>query len=386
MGAEAILLGQQAQAWPDLTVKTNCTPRYFPVSHAWPAAIEGDMTWGPASFNSEDDYTLTLSEGEISEVKSGLAYFNDLGLYGNEVNPSTFPLPTLGPKLRQLANDIHCGRGFAVVRGLRPDEFSPEDNVLVFLGISSYIGVQRGRQDEEGNMLMHIRDAKLSKTPQQDRPTRYSSRASTFHTDTFCDILALQTRNNASAGGKNLLASSWSVYNELMQTQPHLRELLSQPIWSFDSRGKFLPSNTRPLLYHHDGRIIMNFAREPLLGLSGVRRAAGVAPVTDEQRRALDVIEEIAKRNQIVLEAQPGDMLFINNHGVLHSREAFEDTRESPRYLIRMWLKNPELAWNLPRALQAGNARIYEENELGEQWNIVDTPRFMFRLSERLSS
>lgn len=130
----------------------------------------------------------------------------------------------------------------------------------------------------------------------------------------------------------------------------------------------------------------MNFAREPLLGLSGVRRAAGVTPVTDEQRRALDVIEEIAKRNQIVLEAQPGDMLFINNHGILHSREAFEDTRESPRYLIRMWLKNPELAWNLPRALQAGNARIYEENELGEQWNIVDTPRFMFRLSERLSS
>ncbi|KAL2197003.1 hypothetical protein P885DRAFT_68900 [Corynascus similis CBS 632.67] len=382
----SILLGQQAQAWPDLTVKTNCTPRYFPVSHAWPAAIEGDMAWGPASFSSEDDYTLTLSEGEISEVKSGLAYFNDLGLYGNEVNPSTFPLPTLGPKLRQLANDIHCGRGFAVVRGLRPGEFSPEDNVLVFLGISSYIGVQRGRQDEEGNMLMHIRDAKLSKTPQQDRPTRYSSRASTFHTDTFCDILALQTRNNASAGGKNLLASSWSVYNELMQTQPHLRELLAQPIWSFDSRGKFLPSNTRPLLYHHDGRIIMNFAREPLLGLSGVRRAAGVTPVTDEQRRALDVIEEIAKRNQIVLEAQPGDMLFINNHGVLHSREAFEDTRESPRYLIRMWLKNPELAWNLPRALQAGNARIYEENELGEQWNIVDTPRFMFRLSERLSS
>jgi hypothetical protein len=65
-----------------------------------------------------------------------------------------------------------------VVRGLKPDDFSPEDNVLVFLGISSYIGSTRGRQDEEGNMLMHIRDAKLSKTPQQDRPTRYSSRAS----------------------------------------------------------------------------------------------------------------------------------------------------------------------------------------------------------------
>lgn len=260
---------------------------------------------------------------------------------------------------------------------------------------------------------MHIRDAKLSKTPQQDRPTRYSSRASvsshlpiapklpprqtplanqnpspsqTFHTDTFCDILALQIRNNASSGGKNMLASSWTIYNTLMRTHPHLRELLAQPIWSFDSRGKLLPSSTRPLLYHHAGRVLLNFAREPLLGLDGVRRAAGLPALDDAQRRALDVVEEIAKRSQIVLDARPGDVLFVNNHAVLHSREAFEDDAASPRYLVRMWLKNPELAWELPRGLQAGNARIYEDNELGEQWNVVDAPRVLFRLSERLSS
>ncbi|KAK4102453.1 Clavaminate synthase-like protein, partial [Parathielavia hyrcaniae] len=386
MGAETILLGHQGQDWSALAVKANCTPRYFPISHGWPAEVEGDLAWGPSSFTSDDDYTLTLDEADISEIRSGLQHFNGLELYGNEVSPTTFPLPTLGPKLQRVALDIHCGKGFSVVRGLKPDDFSPEDNVLVFLGVSSYIGSMRGRQDEEGNMLMHIRDAKLSRTPQQDRPTRYSSRASTFHTDTFCDILALQTRNNASVGGRNLLASSWTVYNELARTHPRLRELLAQPVWSFDSRGKFLPSNTRPLLYHHDGRIIMNFAREPLLGLSGVNRAPGLAPLSEEQRRALDAVENIARRNQIVLEAQLGDLLFINNHGVLHSREAFEDSQDSPRYLVRTWLKNPELAWKLPRGLVEGNVRIYGENEIGEQWNVVDAPRVMFRLSERLSS
>ncbi len=76
-----------------------------------------------------------------------------LGLYGSEVTPETFPLPTLGVRLRQAAVDVHYGRGFVVVRGINPDEFSAEDNVLVFLGISSYIGVRRGRQDEDGNML-----------------------------------------------------------------------------------------------------------------------------------------------------------------------------------------------------------------------------------------
>jgi hypothetical protein len=79
-----------------------------------------------------------------------------LGLYGSEVSPSNFPLPTLGPKLFGLALDVHRGKGFAAIRGLNPEDFSPEHNVLVFLGISSYIGVKRGRQDENGNMLSKL--------------------------------------------------------------------------------------------------------------------------------------------------------------------------------------------------------------------------------------
>jgi len=77
----------------------------------------------------------------------------DLGLYGSEISPANFHLPTLGPKLLRVAKDVHYGKGFAVIRGLRPDDFSAEDNALLFLGVSSYIGAKRGRQDEEGNMM-----------------------------------------------------------------------------------------------------------------------------------------------------------------------------------------------------------------------------------------
>lgn len=79
--------------------------------------------------------------------------FQGLGLYGSEVSSSNFPLPTLGEKLLRTTFDIHRGKGFAVIRGLNPAEFSPEDNAIIFLGISSYIGSRRGRQDEDGNML-----------------------------------------------------------------------------------------------------------------------------------------------------------------------------------------------------------------------------------------
>ncbi|KAL1842469.1 hypothetical protein VTJ49DRAFT_5206 [Mycothermus thermophilus] len=396
MGVETVLLEEQPQVWRNLAVKADRAADHFPITHTWPAKLEGPLVWRPDSFVSEDDYTLALTEDEIAEVRAGLKHFKNLDLYGSEVSPETFPLSTLGPKLRGLALEIHRGRGFAVIRGLDPDEFSPEDNVLIFLGVSSYIGELRGRQDEHGSMLMHIRNASHSQTPQQDRPTRYSSRPSTFHTDTFADILALHTLRPSLHGGRNLLSSASTIYNTL-SLQPHHRrliELLAQPCWSFDSRGSFLPSSTRPLLHYHQGRVMLNFAREPILGLPGVKRAEGLAEATASQRRALDVVEETAKQNQVVLEARKGDMLFVNNHAVLHSREGFEDHGGDGRYLVRMWLRNGELKWDLPEgALKEGNERIYgrdggrdHEDELGEVWNVVDVPRVAFELSERLTS
>jgi hypothetical protein len=139
-------------------------------------------------------------------------------------------------------------------------------------------------------------------------------------------------------------------------------------------------------LYYHGGRVILNFAREPLIGLEDVPRTAGLPGISREQREALDLIESVARESQLVLKVRPGDLTFINNHALLHSREAFEDRPGATRYIVRMWLKNPSLAWKLPRPLQSGNSRIYDDNELDERWNIVAVPRLRFKLSERLCS
>jgi len=77
-----------------------------------------------------------------------------LSLAGNEVTRDNFPLPTLKAKLDNLTRDLHNGKGFFSIRGLEPDGFTPEDNVLIFLGIASYIGNKRGKQDDDGYMLV----------------------------------------------------------------------------------------------------------------------------------------------------------------------------------------------------------------------------------------
>jgi hypothetical protein len=49
--------------------------------------------------------------------------------------------------------DLYQGKGFFNIRGLDPRKYSAEDNVLVFLGISSYVAEQRAKQDSYGYML-----------------------------------------------------------------------------------------------------------------------------------------------------------------------------------------------------------------------------------------
>jgi len=80
----------------------------------------------------------------------------DQGLEGSEVTRETFPLPNLGKTLDRVCDDIYQGRGFAVVRGLDPDTYSVEDVTVVYLGLSSYVGERRGKQDQRGSMLSEL--------------------------------------------------------------------------------------------------------------------------------------------------------------------------------------------------------------------------------------
>ena len=59
----------------------------------------------------------------------------------------------MGPRLHEVAKTIHYGRGFVVLRGLQPDKYSNFDNILLYLGVTSYIAETRGMQDFDGRMI-----------------------------------------------------------------------------------------------------------------------------------------------------------------------------------------------------------------------------------------
>lgn len=154
----------------------------------WPAQIDAARVWSGSDFKSEDEYVIHLSAEDVAEIEDGLAHFKGewelprltpsaiptcrylrtrgslrltcngwKALPGNlgpdDVNPSTFPLPTLGPRLDHVSEIIHEGRGFVVLRGLQPEKYSNLDNILLYLGVTSYIAETRGMQDFDGRMI-----------------------------------------------------------------------------------------------------------------------------------------------------------------------------------------------------------------------------------------
>lgn len=147
----------------------------------WPTSLAVSLSWDGEAYAQSERYTYHLTDDDKSEIDRALDHFGgnssnyhalqtltaslDLGLDGSQIDRANFPLATLGSKLSELAREVHRGRGFVNIRGLCPGDYSSEDNVILFLGLSSYIGEKRGRQNEDREMLSEHSSSTIAKLP-----------------------------------------------------------------------------------------------------------------------------------------------------------------------------------------------------------------------------
>ncbi|OLN94313.1 hypothetical protein CCHL11_02947 [Colletotrichum chlorophyti] len=341
----------------------------------FPETVGVESAFTGPQYTSESQYTCHLTNAYYIELKTALKHFKGLGLDGDAVNRENFPLPTLGPVLDGIAHDVHHGRGFAVVRGIDPQQHSVEDLTVLYLGIQGYIANQRGRQDKRGNMLVHI--VADNTTQAKADHHRHSTSSISFHTEETGDVVSWLTRSTAAAGGKCIIASAHTVYNVLAATRPDIIRTLARSDWPF-ALPRF---QCRPILFHHDGKIVINFGRTPLMGNAAHPRPAHLPSLTPRQIEALDVVETIAKATQLEIQTQAGDIHFINNLAILHRREAFvngQDTSEK-RHLVRMRVRNEQLAWSIPVELQREWFDAFEKP--GDRvWHLEPMPDAFFPL------
>ncbi|KAK2028632.1 TfdA family taurine catabolism dioxygenase TauD [Colletotrichum zoysiae] len=336
-----------------------------------PAELNSDMVWDGATLASEYDWTYVLTPDQLDELDAALAHFKSLSLPLGYISQETFPLPELHAELRKLSYELHNGHGFFVIRGLRVDEHTKEENIIIYAGLSSHIAPQRGRQDRQYDgkpadvVLTHIKDMSFTKEKGQIGSPAYTADKQVFHTDVG-DIVSLFALSTAAEGGKSKLASIARVYNEIASRRPDLIHTLTED-WHFEVFGT--PQKcfaSRPLVHYQPAtektpeRLAVQYARRYFVGYGALPRSDEIPPITEAQAEALDTLHFLGDEFAVNLDFQKGDIQYANNMGIFHARDGFTDTPEQQRHLLRQWLRDPEYAWETPEPLRERWAQLYE--------------------------
>ena len=190
-------------------------------------------------------------------------------------------------------------------------------------------------------MLGHVTDLGLNY--QTDPNVRgYQTRMRLpFHNDAM-DVVGLLCVQPARSGGYSRVVSSTAIYNVLARQRPDLLSVMSEP-FCVDRRGE-TPDGKKP---YYEGAFFERmgerlFCRFNRTYVESAQRFSEVPRLTPRQIEALEVMTALCDDPSLYLdmELQPGDMQFISNYTVLHSRTEYEDwpERERRRYLLRLWL------------------------------------------------
>lgn len=118
----------------------------------------------------------------------------------------------------------------------------------------------------------------------------------------------------------------------------------------------------RPILFYNEkgNKAFFCFSRRQLTGSTVSPRPPALPKLSESQAEALDAVHFTAAKYALTINLEKGDLQFVNNLGVFHSREAFTDGEENKRrHIIRMWLRNKELAWPTPEGLTEVWREIY---------------------------
>jgi alpha-ketoglutarate-dependent taurine dioxygenase len=179
-------------------------------------------------------------------------------------------------------------------------------------------------------------------------------------------VIAFLCVRQAANGGANFLANAIAVHNEILRHRPDLLSTLYHHYYwkrhNVDT-GNEKPWCQLPIFAPYKDRLTANCMRVLIERADALPELPSMTP---KQREALDMLEQVARDPDIHmrLRQEPGDLLFINNFAVLHSREAFQDPPGLPvaqrRLLLRLWLSIPN-----NRPLPPAYASLYGYAEAG---------------------
>ena len=341
---------------------------HLPATPLPPGPITGASAWTGRTMAGRDDWLWHLSADDIEEIDRAIHHFKASGAPMEKINLDNFPLTALKPKLAALLDDIIEGRGFVMVRGFPVRRYDTASNAIAYLGLGRHFGTLRS-SNGKGHLLGHVKDVGADISQGSTRFYQTSRRLE-YHTDS-ADIVGLLCLQTAKRGGESFIASSMTIYNEILKRRPDLITAAFTP-YPTDRRGE-VPQGMQPwfeipIFNWHAGQLSAIYLRHYIE--EAQRRFAAAPRLTPQQIEVMDLIDALVNDAAIHLQMtfEAGDMQFLHNHQILHSRNDFENWPEPERHrhLLRLWMAPPN-----GRALPEVFAPRYGSVTPGERGGII---------------
>jgi hypothetical protein len=283
------------------------------ISHLSP--VSDPAVWSAAEVADRSRWEWRWNDAMLAEIRAATDSVRSLAV--EEVTRERFPLEQCKPLLAEVAAELDRGLGFAVIAGFPADDYSRDESARAFLGVSSYLGNAHD-QTSKGDRVIDVMD---KGHPVDGSHRGYHSRSMLpFHTDGayLVGLLFLET---ALQGGESLLASSMTVYNELVRRYPERMAELTRGFY-YDRRGDHPPGENPvspepiPVFSFHNGLLHCCYNRN---NINFAPQKTGV-PLTEKEVAALDAFDGIAEDPAIhySMAMNKGDMQFVNNFVILH--------------------------------------------------------------------
>lgn len=321
-----------------------------------PARIEDSANWDATGHLGIAALAHEVTPAQVADLASVCEPLQQRGRGWNDTQRGDFPFGELAPALERALDELRCGRGFALLRGLPLDRWSKEQARLAVWGIGTWIG-RHVSQTVQGQRLVDVSDV----TGNEPSPRQYrTSQELRLHNDPASDIVGLACVQDAKAGGESVITSAVAVHNAMLERRPDLLALLYRGFhWHRFGEGR--PGDgafTRelvPVFAVRNGQLSCRYVRSPI---AAGHKEAGV-PLSDAQIEALDLLDRLSASPELRLafRMRPGDLLLMNNLCVLHARTQFEDHTEPQRrrHMVRLWLEGFEGFRAVPRQLNFFN-------------------------------
>src|SRR5207245_2415624 len=114
--------------------------RSAPPDTTLPPEISDRSAWYGPDLKGRTDWIEYLSEAEIGEVETAAKELAKSYLDLTSISSDDFPLPSLGPRLHHLLDEVLSGRGFVLIQALPVERWTKREAAIAFLGIGIHLG------------------------------------------------------------------------------------------------------------------------------------------------------------------------------------------------------------------------------------------------------